>query len=99
MKITVFQVLAEAKAEKLQELIFSSHPESNNLVVKESMTLVDGESIDVSAIYANISMNLSLFVTQGGQHVATMMCNWRDVTPHFAIRLMNGAFIEFYFEK
>lgn len=97
MKITLFQVVTESKREKLQELIFSSRPEEKDSVINESVNLPGAESIGVNAVYWNT--NLTLLVTQGEQHVATMMCNWRDVVPHLAIRLMNGAFIEFYFEK
>ena len=99
MKIIIVQALAGGKRERLQELTLSADAESRDLAVKQSFNLPDGELLEVSAIHTLISMNLSLFVTHGNQHVATLMCNWRDVAPHFALRLPSGDFIEFYFEK
>lgn len=97
MKITLFRVVTESEREQLQELIFRPRPEEDDSVINETVNLPGAEPLGVNAVYWNA--NLTLLVTQGDRHMATLMCNWREVTPHFAIRLMGGAFIEFYFEK
>jgi hypothetical protein len=99
MKIIVVQVLVGAKRESLEEIVLAPNPENNDLVARKLVHLLDAEPMEISVTHTLISMNLSLFITQGATHVATVMCNWRDVAPYFAIRLMDGAFVEFYFEK
>src|SRR5215203_207450 len=99
MEVMVLQALGEGKKELLGKFQFRPNQESENPVVKESVKMVDSDSIEISAVYTLGTINLSMFVTHGGQHVATMMCNSRDIAPYFAIRLKSGAFIEFYFNK
>ena len=97
MKLTIFQVATASKKEKLRELSFSLRPAEDDAVVDEAIHLPGAEPVGVKAVYWNA--NLTVLVTQGARHVATMMCGWRDVTPHFAVRLPGGEFLEFYFEK
>jgi hypothetical protein len=73
MKIKIVQVLADGGRETPQELLFSSDSETNNLAVKKCINLLNTEPIEVSAIHTLISMNLSLFITQGNQHIATAL--------------------------
>jgi hypothetical protein len=99
MEMMVLQALGDGKKELLAKFPFRPDHESKNPVVKESVKLVGGDSIELSAVYTLDTINLSMFVSYRGQHVATLMCRARDVAPYFAIRLTSGAFIEFYFEK
>lgn len=99
MQMTILQALEGGKREILQELLFSTDSERKDPSVKQRVSLLDGEYIEVSAVHTIISMNLSLFVLYKDQHAATVMCHWGGVAPYFAIRLTSGAFVEFHFEK
>src|ERR1700755_2273574 len=99
MRMMFLQALGEGEREVLGNFPFHPDHESENPVVKEVVKLVDGDPVEVSAVYTLGTINLSVFVTHGGEHAATLMCNARDISPYFAIRLKSGAFIEFYFEK
>jgi hypothetical protein len=99
MKLTILQVLEGSKREKLQELVFGVDSEHKDPGLEQSVKLVNGETIVVNAVHTLISMNLTLLVLYNEQHAATVMCHWGKVAPYFAIRLPNGAFVEFYFEK
>jgi hypothetical protein len=99
MRMTILQVLEGGGREKLQELVFSTDSEHKDPGVEQTINLVNGEPIGVNAVHTLTSMNLTLLVLYNEQHAATVMCHWGNVAPYFAIRLPNGAFVEFYFEK